>query len=226
MNSETSVLRVSARTATVLLLFTVVFTGLMTFAYSVTRDTIAASVAQAKLMLVAEVLPAAAYDNDLLQDYVDAVAPQLGNEPTSRIYRARKGGEPAALVVEAAAPDGYSGRIALLVAVAADGTVTGVRVTEHKETPGLGDYIDIRKDRNKVRPWITQFNGIGFAQLAPTAWKVKKDGGSFDYMSGATVSARAVTNATAHTLRFVAQHRDGLFALPTGSRFAPKEVGS
>lgn len=226
MNAETSVLRVSARTATVLLLFTVVFTGLMTLAYSVTRDTIAASVAQAKLMLVAEVLPATAYDNDLLQDYVDAAAPQLGNRPASRIYRARKGGEPAALVVEAAAPDGYSGRIGLLVAVGTDGTVAGVRVTEHRETPGLGDYIDIRKDRNKARPWITQFNGMGFGEVAPAAWKVKKDAGRFDYMAGATISARAVTNATARTLQFVTQHRDGLFGLPSGSRFEPREEGS
>jgi electron transport complex protein RnfG len=100
-----------------------------------------------------------------------------------------------ALVFEAVAPDGYSGRIRLLLAVAADGTLLGVRVTQHRETPGLGDYIEPRKDRNKERPWIRQFDGKSLTSFADGGWRVRKDGGRFDSVAGATVTPRAVIKA-------------------------------
>lgn len=224
MNGFTA-LRMSLRTAVTLLIFTVTFTGLMAFAYRATKATIDASAEAEKMRLINDVLPPAVYDNALLQDYVDTGAvPALGIDSASRIFRARKGGVPSALVLEAIAPDGYSGRIALLIAVrlrekAEQGTeVAGVRVTQHKETPGLGDYIDIRKDRNKARPWITQFGDMSFAKVAQTEWKVKKDGGRFDQVTGATISARAVTNAVGRALNFADQNRDRIFGLATGSQ--------
>jgi hypothetical protein len=113
-------------------------------------------------------------------------------------------------VLEAAARDGYSGRIALIMAVAADGRLLALRVTSHKETPGLGDYIDPKKDRNKARPWITQFNGLGLAEVPRDKWRVKKDGGRFDQMSGATISARAVTNASGKALAWAVENRERL----------------
>ncbi len=103
-------------------------------------------------------LPPGSYDNDLLADVVRiGPAPQIGMDEGGRVWRARKGGEPVALVVEGAATDGYAGRIALVVAVNTNGLLSGVRVTQHKETPGLGDYIDPKKDRRKDLPWIGQF---------------------------------------------------------------------
>jgi RnfABCDGE-type electron transport complex G subunit len=111
----------------------------------------------------------------------------------STLYRARKAGQPVALVFESTAPDGYAGKIRLIVAVRANGEVA-VRVTQHKETPGLGDYVEV-KDKNKARPWITQFTGLSLAQVSDREWKVKKDGGRFDYYAGATVTPRAVTKA-------------------------------
>jgi hypothetical protein len=96
-------------------------------------------------------------------------------------------------------------------------------VTSHKETPGLGDYIDPKKDRNKARPWITQFNGLGFDGVPREKWRVKKDGGHFDQMSGATISARAVTNASGRALAWATENRDKLFALPANGRFDPQE---
>jgi electron transport complex protein RnfG len=122
-------------------------------------------------------------------------------------------------VLEAAARDGYSGRIGLILAVGADGRLLAVRVTAHKETPGLGDYIDPKKDRNKARPWITQFSNLGFDSVPRDKWRVKKDGGRFDQMSGATISARAVTNASGRALAWAAENRDKLFALPANGRF-------
>ena len=205
----------SMRTGAILVVFTVAFTTVMALTYRATKEPIEASAQAEKLNLIGEVLPRALYDNALLDDRIMIPpTPELGLDQASAVYRARKGGAPAALVLEAAAPDGYSGRIDLLLAVAASGEVIAVRVTRHKETPGLGDYIDIRKDKHKDRPWITQFNGKGFAQVPAGEWHVRKDGGRFDQVAGATISARAVTNAVGRALRFAVDNERRLFAAP------------
>ena len=94
----------------------------------------------------------------------------------------------------------------------ADGQVAGVRVTQHKETPGLGDYVEVKKDKNKARPWITQFTGLSLAQVSDREWKVKKDGGRIDYYAGATVTPRAVTKAVLKATQWADAHRERLFA--------------
>jgi electron transport complex protein RnfG len=212
-------LRVSARTALILLAFTLVFTGLMASIYTLTSPQIEATMLEAKRRLIGEVLPAAAYDNDLLADAIELPpSPELGLDEPTRLYRARKDGQPAALVFEAAAPDGYSGHIGLMLAVQADGRLAAVRVTSHRETPGLGDYIDPKKDKNKASPWIAQFAGRNFSDTPREKWKVKKDGGAFDQHVGATISARAVTKATGRALDWALEHADALYALPAGAR--------
>jgi electron transport complex protein RnfG len=213
-----SALTVSVRTSLVLLGFTLSFTLLMAAVFDATKETIAASAEAEKMKLMNEVLAPAEYDNALLADYVElpAVA-ALGSSAPSKLYRARRQGQPVALLFEAVAPDGYSGRIRLLLAMRTDGHIAAVRVMEHKETPGLGDYIDIRKDKNKARPWITQFNGAGLDTVPVQRWKVKKDGGAFDQVTGATISARAVTNAVGRALPYVFEYREKLFSAPTGS---------
>jgi Na+-translocating ferredoxin:NAD+ oxidoreductase subunit G len=220
---ESSVLRISLRTAAIMLAFTLVFTAMMAGTYKATEPLVAASALAEKLRLIGEVLPPAQYDNDLMADAV-TLPPQaaLGLDYETRLWRARRNGVPAALVFEAAARDGYSGRISLILAVGADGRLLAVRVTGHKETPGLGDYIDPKKDRNKSRPWITQFNNLGFDDVPRDRWRVKKDGGRFDQMSGATISARAVTNASGRALAWAAENRDKLFALPANGRYEEK----
>ena len=142
------------------------------------------------MKLIDEVLPRGSYDNDLLKDALQLPASAaLGQDEASTAYRARqRGNQPSALVLEAVAPDGYAARIRLLIAFAADGAVLGVRVTQHKETPGLGDYIEPKKDKNKQRPWITQFDGLNPTTIDAREWKVKKDGGRFDSVAGATVT--------------------------------------
>lgn len=213
-----SATRTSLRTASIMVLFTVVFTAVMSGAYTMTRPAIEASAQQEKMRLINEVLPPASYDNRLLDDFV-TLGPirELGLDAGGRVYRARRDGTPAGLVLEAVAPDGYSGRIQLVVAVSAEGRLTGVRVTGHKETPGLGDYIDPKKDRNKAQPWIGQFSGLSFEDVAAENWKVKRDGGRFAYRVGATISARAVTEATRRALDYAVTQRDTLFNAPTGS---------
>ncbi|HMV00145.1 MAG TPA: electron transport complex subunit RsxG [Rhodocyclaceae bacterium] len=210
---EPSATGMAARTSVILFLFVIIFTAILAGAYGLTASTIRESAAEEKMRSIREVLPSSLYDNDLLADSVELPpTSELGLEDPSSLYRARLGGKPSAVVFEAVAPDGYSGRIRLLVAVQADGRLAGVRVTQHKETPGLGDYIDPRKDKNKERPWITQFNGLSFVSLPEREWRGKKDGGHFDSNAGATVTPRAVVKAVKKAVLFVDANRDRLFA--------------
>lgn len=214
--SEPTALGLSARTGSVMVAFTIVFTALMAFTYGATKNQIEASATEEKMKLISEVLPPASYDNLLLDDYVElGPTPELGLAEGGRVYRARRAGQPAALLLETTAPDGYSGRIDLIVAVRADGSVSGVRAVTQRETPGLGDYIDPKKDKDKKSPWITQFTGLEAARLPQC--KVKKDGGDIAYHTGATISARAVTNAVARAARYAADNQNRLFAAPSGS---------
>ncbi len=200
------------RTAIILFIFVIIFTGLLSGAYLWTRPTILAAAADEKMKLIDDVLPRGAYDNKLLEDTRQiAPGPALGLDEASTAFIARRNGKAQAIVLEAVAPDGYAGKIRLLIAIAADGTVLGVRVTQHKETPGLGDYIDPAKDKNKARPWITQFNGLVPATIEAREWKVKKDGGRFDSVAGATVTPRAVIKAVRKAALYVAENREQLF---------------
>ena len=204
------------RTALTLIVFTALGTALLAYTFDITKDNIARNEAQAKRELIQQALPQSLYDNDVAQDAVQLPpTPELGTTFASHAYRARLGGAPAALVFEATALDGYSGKINLLIAIQSNGKVVGVRVVSHKETPGLGDYIEIAKS-----VWIKQFD---HATLGPdaAAWQVKKDGGRFDYMSGATITPRAVVKAVHKALRYYEQHGNAIFAQPTISQEPP-----
>ena len=216
---ERSILHISARTAMVLMIFVVIFTALMAATYQATIGPIEASAKKEKLALISEVLPPENYDNALLDDWLElAPTQELGLTEPTRIFRARKGSEITALVIEAAASDGYSGRIGLLLAVKVSGELLAVRVTDHRETPGLGDYIVPKKDKNKAQPWITQFNGLKLTTVTPAQWRVKKDGGRFEQRAGATISARAVTNASSRALAWLNSNQARLLAAKTGTR--------
>lgn len=197
------------RTAATLIAFTAIGTSLLAYTFDITKDNIARNEAQAKRELLEQVLPKQLYDNDVVRDVVHlAPTPQLGTTLRSNAYRARLAGHPTVLVLEATAPDGYSGKIELLIAIQNNGELAGVRVIAHKETPGLGDYIDIAKSA-----WTKQFDHASRG-LNDAAWKVKKDGGRFDYMSGATITPRAVVKAVHSALRYYEQHGSAIFAQP------------
>lgn len=201
----------SIRTATLLIVFTVLGTGLLAYTFHLTRDTIAASEEHEKLFLITQALPPSLFDNDVIADAVTlAPTEDLGTTAPSLVYRATLKGEPAALVFEVIAPDGYSGRIKLLVAVRVNGELAGVRVISHNETPGLGDYIDIVKSE-----WIRIFEGKSLANIRRDDWKVKKDGGQFAYNSGATITPRAVVKAVHNTLLYFDKEGGPIFARPT-----------
>lgn len=209
---ELTPLAMSARTAIIMVLFTIVFTALMAGTYVATKPIVDASAEAEKLRLINAVLDPGSYDNALLRDALTLPsAPELGIDGSTQIWRARKNGQPVALVMEAVAPNGYAGRVKLVLAVMADGTLGGVRVTEHRETPGLGDYIDPAKDKNKSSPWITQFVGRSLERTPFERFKVKKDGGDITYRAGATISPRAVTNAVALALKYAHDNKENLF---------------
>ncbi|HEY8085188.1 MAG TPA: electron transport complex subunit RsxG [Methylophilaceae bacterium] len=196
-------------TAGVMIGFCIVGTVLLAYTHLKTGDLIISSEKQAKLALLAQVLPPALHDNDLLKDTFKVPAGgELGNNDETLAYRGRLAGKPSAVIFEAIAPDGYSGDIKLLIAIKADGEIAGVRVLAHKETPGLGDYIDIGHS-----DWIKKnFDGQSLTKTKDEMWKVKKDGGSFDYMAGATITPRAVVKVVHKALQYYAEHRQQIFA--------------
>lgn len=202
-----NIIKHSFFTALVMVAFSLLGTGLLVYTYQATLQAITKSETEAKLQLFTQVLPRDGYDNDLLKDSKPiSNGGLLGNRDNTRAYIAKLQGRPSAVILEALAPDGYSGDIKLLIAVRVDGSLSGVRVLSHRETPGLGDYID--KARSD---WVLNFDGLSLQIRPIKAWKVKKDGGDFDYMTGATITPRAVVKAVAKAMQYVAMHHAELF---------------
>lgn len=187
--------------------FAVVTTALIALTFYATAPRIEQQQKQKLLSVLNEVVPSELHDNPLYADCTEVVSAKLGNREPHLIYRARKNNTPQALVVEATAPNGYSGNIALVIGVDTNMQVLGVRVIEHQETPGLGDKIELA-----ISNWITQFTGKTFNPDALTAWQVKKDGGEFDQFTGATITPRAVVGAVKNALLFVEEQQDKLFS--------------
>jgi len=201
-------LRESLSTAFVLLLFSVVCASLLAGAYLATRPNIERSEQAQKLALLVQTLPAHSFDNDPVNTtHPLPMDPLLGLKHAGTAYLATQAGAPVAVVLEAVAPDGYAGEIGLLIGIRADGRIAGVRVTHHRETPGLGDYIEIAKN-----DWIAQFIDKRLDAPVAAAWKVRKDGGRFDYLSGATVTPRAIVKAVHKALRYFELHRGELLS--------------
>lgn len=200
--------RASLQSAFNLVFFALIGTAVLASVFFLTHDAIVRSEQQEKLKLITQIVPPTLFDNDIIQDTLSIPASELlGTADVTTAYRARLKGEPSAVVLESVAPDGYSGKIALLLAVRANGDLAGVRVVSHKETPGLGDYIELPKSA-----WITGFDGKSRTVYKDADWKVKKDGGQFDYMAGATITPRAVVKAVNKALIYFGENREKLFA--------------
>ncbi|MBJ3814031.1 electron transport complex subunit RsxG [Shimwellia pseudoproteus] len=191
-----------------LAVFAALTTGLTAVVNALTQGTIARQNAAQQQALFNEVYPASGYDNNPQQRCLLATAPQLG-QGQHRIYVATLKGNPVGVVMEATAPDGYSGAIHILVGADFHGTVQGVRVTEHHETPGLGDKIELR-----VSDWIRHFAGQIINGPQDKNWAVKKDGGQFDQFTGATITPRAVVNAVKRAGLYAETLPDQLDQLP------------
>lgn len=170
----------------------------LSLAHVATREHIAAAETRDMQMTLAQVLPAGFADNDLLGDVREIPD---GSVRPRRVHLARQAGQIAGVVFPASA-HGYGGEIRMLMAVATDGRVLGVRVLKHTETPGLGDKIEVAR-----HPWITTFNGRSLEDPPTEKWAVSKDGGIYDSFAGATITPRAVVRGVRDGLEFFRTHR-------------------
>ncbi|AMO55371.1 electron transport complex subunit RsxG [Endozoicomonas montiporae] len=196
-----------ARNSLGLGLFAILTVGLIATTYVFTEDRIASQIRAFEARALEEILPLDTHDNSLLDTQV-SIQPEglLANATEKHAYVAFRGNQPVAVILPATAPDGYSGRIELLVGIYADGTLAGVRAVNHKETPGLGDKIN-----TYVTDWILSFTGKSLNNPKPRHWAVRKDGGDFDQFAGATVTPRAVVASVYRTLNYFAGHKEALF---------------
>ena len=150
-----------------------------------------------------QVIPIGLYDNNILNDKISITDENkdLGTEPIS-IYRARKDNQVTAVAYQITA-FGYAGAIEIILGVQQSGELLGVRVLAHKETPGLGDKIEVEKS-----DWITGFNGLSIQNTQTQGWNVKKDGGQFDQFTGATITPRAIVKTVHRGVQFFEQHKE------------------
>lgn len=194
-------------------LFGVLGAILVGFSHEQTVERILHNEREALLRQLRVLVPAASVDNDMLYDLTEVSAPAALGSETTHVYRGRKKGEPVAAVFSPVVTQGYSGPIKLLVAVRADGTLAGVRTIAHRETPGLGDKIEVARS-----DWILDFAGRSLDDPPASAWQVKKDGGTFDQFTGATITPRAVVAGVKSTLEYFAERKDRVFAAPALSK--------
>ncbi|MDP4528361.1 electron transport complex subunit RsxG [Alkalimonas delamerensis] len=189
------------KNALLLALIAVICVLLLSVLNQLTAPRIAEQRLANRLALLHDVLPAA-QEQQLLHDCVLISAPEwLGSTQPQAVFRWREQGEVSAYVVETTAPDGYSGAIDLMVAIAPDGTVLAARTLAHQETPGLGDKIELRKSN-----WMLGFNDKRVQPDDLRPWAVRKDGGDFDQFTGATITPRAVVGAVKRAALFIQQH--------------------
>ena len=193
---------------TVLALFAAITSIAIGWTYLSTKSQIDLEVRRAEARQLLEIFPADTHDNEMVDDTftIDAETSLLGIRVARQGYRVRLNDEVIGVILPTTARDGYSGDIRALVGIRRDGTVAGIRVVAHRETPGLGDKVDIRKS-----DWVTDFNQRSLDDPTPPGWNVKKDGGVFDQFTGATVTPRAVILATRRALEYANLHTASLF---------------
>ena len=197
------------RNSLLLGVFAVCTTGLIAGTHLLTKDRIAVEQRKAEERALLQIVPAARHNNSMLDDTipVDASTPGLDLRNAKQVYLARQDGVAVAAIIPVTATDGYSGDINLIVGVNIDGSIAGVRVLSHRETPGLGDKVDLKKS-----DWVMGFNGSSLKKPELSKWGVKKDKGHFDQFTGATITPRAVVAATLRALQYADSQRSLLFA--------------
>ncbi len=192
----------------ILAVIAAVCTSLVALTYSGTKTRI---IANEQAWLEQSLKPALAgveYDNNLIETTLTIALPHElpGNEPVL-VYRALFNSEPVAALFVVTALDGFSGPIKLLIGIEAEGSVTAVRVLNHHETPGLGDFIDSTKS-----DWIDQFEDRSLVDPDRLLWALSRDGGKFDQVTGASMTSRAALKAIKVTLLYFEENRESVFA--------------
>ncbi len=189
--------------ATLLLgLFAMLGSGGVIGVHRLTEERIQSNLRQDALAAIHKLLPGQAYDNDPLAQPERFEIPRSGRPALpATAYALRLGARPVATLMRMTTPDGYNGDIELMLVVSRDGSLAGVEVVSHRETPGLGDRIESRRS-----DWLRQFEGRSLGHPPMPEWKVRRDGGRFDQLTGATVTPRAVVSAVQEALVYLRQH--------------------
>lgn len=189
--------------------FAVISAAILAGVHESTKTRIEQQMRAAAQRALFEIVPESRHDNDLLNDTLslpEEAWRALGLRNGGDVHIARHNGEIVALIFPAVAPDGYSGDISMIVGVNRDGSLAGVRVLAHRETPGLGDKVELKKSN-----WILGFEGKSLQNPKAERWKVKKDGGEFDQFTGATITPRAVVHQVKRVLDYVKAEEPTLF---------------
>ncbi|MFA7553570.1 MAG: electron transport complex subunit RsxG [Spongiibacteraceae bacterium] len=195
-----------SRNSILLAIFAVLSTAIIAGTFLGTQDAISENIRHAEERALLEIVPRSQHNNAMLEDaHAINDSKLLGLRSEKKYYIARQDGEAVAVIFPATAREGYTGDIDLIVGVNIDGSIAGVRVLSHRETPGLGDAVDKKKSN-----WVDGFLGKSIGNPIASLWKVKKDKGVFDQFTGATVTPRAVTKTVFQTLQYFEQHRQNV----------------
>lgn len=204
-----------------LAIFAIVTAGAIALTHAATKQKIIENRELAQAKALYEIIPQSSIDNDLLRDTSTINnASSIGYEGPVDVYIARKQGEVTAVILPVIAPDGYTGNIEMIVGINVDGSMAGLRVLAHQETPGLGDRVDLKKS-----DWVLSFNDQRLESDTDSSWAVKKDGGQFDQFTGATITPRAVVNASKRAILLFNQHKAQLL-ITKPANAQPSEVSN
>jgi electron transport complex protein RnfG len=207
-NTQSTMLAISSNSK-ILALFAIACTGLVGLINELTKDKIKEQEQLQLLSTLNAIIEPSSYDNDIANDCISISSELLGSNDIKTAYIARKQNNVVAFAMTSTAPNGYSGNIELIVGININAKITGVRVLKHKETPGLGDKIEINKN-----DWVTIFNGKTLTPENDSRWTVIKDGGMFDQFTGATITPRAVVIAVKNTLSYFQTNKQSLLKKP------------
>ncbi|AZQ84118.1 electron transport complex subunit RsxG [Colwellia sp. Arc7-635] len=194
------------KNAKILALFAIACTATVGLVHLFTKDRIEIQAQQQLIKQLSEIIQVDSHDNEMFRDCITAPEGNSSDLLIDVIYRARLNNTPTAAAIKTVAPDGYSGNIELLIAINVDGSVSGVRALTHKETPGLGDKIELRKS-----DWIEKFSGKKVLSDNDNRWAVIKDGGMFDQFTGATITPRAVVKTVRKTVDYFQANQESIF---------------
>ncbi len=183
-------------------------TALVAFTFELTDDRIAANQQSWLEQSLQPALGDVTFDSGISESRLTIPAPhELPGSDDATIYRVYLDDKPAAALFVVSARDGYSGAIRLLVGIDAQGAVTGIHVLEHRETPGLGDLVESGKS-----DWALQFRGRSLGNPIAAGWAIRRDGGEFDQLTGASVTPRAIVKAVRETLEYFNANNAEIFA--------------
>lgn len=203
----------------ILAVLAAICTALVAFTFRVTAPKIIANEQAYLEQSLAPLLAGIPYTNKLSESTLIIPPPhELPGSDPATVYRVYADDQPVAALFVVTARDGFSGPIKLLIGIETSMSITSVRILEHRETPGLGDLIESSKS-----DWLTQLEKKSLESPPRKSWLIKRDGGVFDQLTGASITPRSVIKAVKTTLLYFESHRESIFAVNPPPQDGPTE---